>query len=66
MPKKDGIETILDIKKQHHHIKIIAMSGNAKNGNVNFLNIARTFGAEYTFTKPFPLKDLVKAVNMLN
>ena len=40
--------------------KIIAMTG--AQGDRNFLDIARLFGAHRTFEKPFDLKEMLNAV----
>ena len=57
MPVKDGIETIIGLRRSGHPAKIIAMSGGSGR-NLNFLNIARRLGADATLEKPFDGDDL--------
>lgn len=65
MPDKEGIETILDLRKINPAVKIIAMSGGGRVGPGDYLLIARQVGAKRTLTKPFPLDDLKKAIEEL-
>lgn len=70
MPKKEGLETIKELKRDFPDIKIIAISGGGiKNSQgsltTNYLNIAMKFGATHTFEKPFNIDELLKAVNEL-
>jgi two-component system, chemotaxis family, chemotaxis protein CheY len=53
MPDKDGIETIRDIRALRPDVKIIAMSGGGRIGNLDFLNIAAKLGAAEIISKPF-------------
>jgi two-component system response regulator (stage 0 sporulation protein F) len=41
--------------------KVIAMTG--AQGDKNFLDVAKLFGARRVFEKPFDLDTLVKAIN---
>ena len=65
MPRKEGIETIIEMKKICPEINIIAMSGGGKNQPEGYLGIAKQLGAKYTFAKPFDISDLIDAVNEL-
>lgn len=65
MPEKEGIETILELKRSKPDIKIIAVSGGGRVGPQDYLNVAKKFGAQYTFTKPFDRKSLIDAVKDL-
>ncbi len=59
MPDKEGIETILDIKKRLPHAKIIAMSGGGQLEANSYLSMAKRLGVNATLTKPFtPVKLL--------
>jgi CheY-like chemotaxis protein len=62
MPKKEGMETILDLKLEFPDVKIIAISGGGRVGPEPYLEIAEGFGAERVFTKPFDLKELLTSV----
>ncbi len=65
MPDKEGLELILEMKKNHPGLKIIAMSGGGRISPESYLECARHFGAEKVFQKPFRQKDLVSAVRDL-
>ncbi len=62
MPEKEGIETIMDLKRENPGIKIIAISGGGAQGNLDYLSIARNLGAAKTLAKPIPRLDLIAAV----
>ncbi|PID29803.1 MAG: response regulator [Candidatus Cloacimonadota bacterium] len=53
MPEKEGLETIREMLKMKPEIKIIAISGGGSNGDLDFLSIAKLFGAKSTLNKPF-------------
>ena len=61
MPEKEGIETIQDLRREFPETKIIAMTG--AQGDRNFLDVAKLFGARRVFEKPFDLNKMVEAVN---
>jgi DNA-binding response OmpR family regulator len=61
MPEKDGIETIVELSKEYHGLKIIAMSGDAP-GRLSLIASARSLGAHATLPKPFEPDELVNAV----
>ncbi len=65
MPDKEGIETIMEIKKDFPAIKIIAMSGGGKNSADSYLVMAGHLGASKTMEKPFLQSELVDAVREL-
>lgn len=62
MPEKEGLETILHIRKEHPDLPIIAMSGGARIKPESYLDLAKQFGARYTFPKPFETKVFVAAI----
>ncbi len=61
MPEKEGLETIVDLRKQRPDLPIIAISGGGRVGNLNFLKVAEHFGATHTLTKPFSAGQLMAA-----
>lgn len=63
MPDQEGLETILAIRKVDSDVPIIAMSGAAIIGKINFLANAETFGANQTLRKPFRTAELMTAVD---
>ncbi len=65
MPEKEGIETILELRRDFPDVKIIAISGGGRVDPGQYLSIAKSFGAQYTFAKPIERKKLLKAVREL-
>jgi two-component system, chemotaxis family, chemotaxis protein CheY len=61
MPRKEGIETIREIKRLQPRARVIAMSGGAE---VN-LYAARKLGADEIIAKPFDAAALLEMVNRL-
>ena len=62
MPETDGLELLTLLRKMLPRPPIIAMSGSMSEDHEVFLKIARHLGAKHTLIKPFPLKDLLAAV----
>jgi len=65
MPDKDGIETIVELKKRYPEIKIVVMSGFTSIGGTDYLGVARELGAVTTLKKPFDPAELSKVVREL-
>jgi CheY-like chemotaxis protein len=65
MPDMDGIEVILQLKKNHPDTKIIAISGGGYYFADDYLETARALGANKVIEKPFENKDLIKHVHLL-
>jgi DNA-binding response OmpR family regulator len=65
MPEKEGLETIIDLRREFPAIKIIAISGGGRTGNLNFLEVAKRLGAQRTLQKPFELQEMIAAVREL-
>ena len=62
MPDKEGIETIMEIRRMAPDIKIIAVSGGGRIGSDSYLDLARKLGAIETFSKPIDRKKLVEVI----
>jgi CheY-like chemotaxis protein len=62
MPEKDGLETIIDLRKRHPGLKILARSGGDRTGNRQYLRIAKEFGAVRVLPKPFRPKEILTVV----
>ena len=62
MPGKEGIETILELRKIDPKVRILVMSGGGRINNVDFLEVARTFGATAALKKPFPIDEFTRVV----
>ncbi|MFO7755779.1 MAG: response regulator [Bacteroidales bacterium] len=65
MPEQDGIGLIMELKKVKPELFIIAISGGGKIGPSNYLDIARTLGADAVFPKPFNINHLIDEVENL-
>ena len=63
MPEKEGIETILELRKQAPQTKIIAISGGGRAGKLDFLATAKNLGAHQALAKPFERKELLDAID---
>lgn len=62
MPYRDGLDTIVEVRKTYPQMKAIAMSGGGRTRHVDFLKYARELGAAAAIRKPFSLeifRDLV-------
>jgi len=65
MPRKEGLETIMELRRDFPEVKVIAISGGGRIGPDECLDLAKKFGAQYAFTKPFIGKEILQAVQEL-
>lgn len=65
MPEKEGIETILELRRDFPSAKIIAMSGGGRLGPEQYLESAKNLGAQRILTKPFSKENVLEAVRNL-
>lgn len=65
MPEKDGLETILELRKKFPDIKLVAVSGGDNTQTLDYLYVARKMGADYTFSKPVDDKKLLQVIGEL-
>jgi CheY-like chemotaxis protein len=65
MPVKEGLETIVDLRREFPDLKIIAISGGNREGTGNYLKAAQLCGASRIFNKPFNNSDLLAAIDEL-
>lgn len=65
MPEMDGLELLMEIKKYHPEIPVVAISGGMKIRPVSFLPMAEKFGARRVFQKPLELSTLLCTVQEL-
>jgi CheY-like chemotaxis protein len=63
MPDMDGIEMMMKIRQRAPAVKIIAMSGGGRTGNVELVKAAAQLGAVATLRKPIRMAELFQAVN---
>jgi len=62
MPKKEGLETIGELRRQAPHLGIIAMSGGQARNARLYLKMAGALGANRTLKKPFTLPTLLQTI----
>ena len=62
MPEKEGIETIIELRREFPDARIIAISGGGRFVTEDYLYIARKLGALHTLSKPFKRQDMLDAV----
>lgn len=63
MPEKDGIETIVAIRRKAPDVGIVAISGGGRARNMGFLDFSKTVGATEVLAKPFSREQLLDAVH---
>ena len=63
MPKKEGVETIAELKRVAPSTRIIAISGGYRLPAENYLKIATTLGVNGTLIKPFEKNELMTTVD---
>jgi CheY-like chemotaxis protein len=62
MPEKEGLETIIEIRKRWPRLPVIAISGGGRMGSNAFLSTARAFGAHAVMAKPFAMAELAVVI----
>jgi DNA-binding response OmpR family regulator len=65
MPEKEGLETILELRRKYPQLKIIAISGGGRIGPQGYLPSAKYLGADMVFQKPLIQKEFIEAVSGL-
>ncbi len=66
LPEKEGIETLMEVKKNFPDVKVISMSGGSPYlmANLN-LRLSRRLGADKTLAKPFEHRELLDMIEEL-
>lgn len=62
MPEKEGLEMIMELRRLHPEIRIIAMTGGGRMDPDALLNAASLFGAWRIMRKPFTPEEFIQAV----
>ncbi len=62
MPKKEGIETIIELQDDYPKVKIIAISGGGRTRNKDYLKFASDLGVRHVMAKPFSADELQNVV----
>lgn len=65
MPGKEGLETLMALRKEKSAPRIIAMSGGARTMGADFLPAALKLGASRALRKPFRNEELLAAIDEL-
>ncbi len=65
MPVKDGLQTILDLRKEKPDIPVVAMSGGGTISKERYLVIAGYLNKVITIPKPFSVESITEAVTKL-
>ena len=65
MPERDGLEVIKALRVESPQVKIIAVSGGGRTGQIEVLSVAAAFGAARTLVKPFAPRELLKVIREL-
>ena len=58
MPVRDGIETLMELRRSSLDLKIIVVSGGGRITSMDYLGAARLLGAHRVLEKPFTLDEL--------
>jgi DNA-binding response OmpR family regulator len=66
MPEKEGIETIIEIRKLDQKVRILAISGGSPHLDVTeMFPVSTLLGADAVLAKPFDSADLTNMINEL-
>jgi len=65
MPEKEGLEIIQEIRKTNPHIQIIAISGGGAVDPELYLDLAKKFGAQHSFSKPIDNEKLLRTIKKI-
>jgi DNA-binding response OmpR family regulator len=63
MPNKEGLETIMALRRRAPDVSIVAISGGSRMGKIDFLAMARDLGADRVLLKPLTGSDLIAAID---
>jgi len=63
MPGKEGIETIMELRRAKPDLRIIAMSGGGRGMANSYLKIAQQMGAKRVLAKPFSIDELKEVID---
>jgi DNA-binding response OmpR family regulator len=63
MPEKEGLETIMELRKEFPKVPLVAVSGGGRNGPNDYLTLAKQLGARQTVCKPFSRDEILQAID---
>lgn len=62
MPEKEGIELLMELRRQHPNIPVINISGGGRISGQDYLKTAERLGAVATFSKPLNEEALIEKI----
>ncbi|MSU23720.1 MAG: response regulator [Opitutus sp.] len=62
MPGQEGIETMMQLRRESPDLRIIAMSGGIDNSSL-YLQLAGKLGAQRTLAKPFTSAEFLQTID---
>ena len=62
MPDREGIETIIALRRTQPDVRIIAMSGGGRVDARDYLSMAKKLGARCVLEKPFSIASMQNAI----
>ena len=63
MPEKEGVETVIELKRDFPDVKIIAISGGSRGIDAkSCLSYVKNLGVSRVFAKPFEREELLEAI----
>lgn len=66
MPEKDGAETVFELLKEFPALKVIVISGGGIGSAEEYLKAITAYtNIKHAFVKPFPMMDMLNAVESL-
>jgi len=65
MPRQEGLETIIDLRRRYPDIRLLAISGGGRTKSADFLQLAARMGADAVMPKPIDIDELEKTVREL-
>jgi DNA-binding response OmpR family regulator len=65
LPGKEGIQIIMELRKEDPNLPIIGMSGGGYIDPDSYLHLAKSLGANAVFTKPIKIEELLNIVKTL-
>ena len=63
MPGKEGLETIIELRRMRSDLRIIAISGGRWAAAGDYLTMAKRLGATRTLAKPFSSREILGSIN---
>lgn len=65
MPRKEGLEVIMEIRKRFPAVRLVAISGGGRTQMGDFLAMARRLGADASLRKPVNMEELEQTIERL-